>query len=428
MTQKTETLPPGNGTAVSGATEWLPRLFRNTYTRAGQRFQLDNWSVKIQYCGHRHTFSLSAKTKLKAAVEAKTIHELIRSKGWDVAIREHSRRNKPATNIPLEPEGEDYWKARLLPRRYQFPPSAETPRDLAARIDDEAGRGYWFPLFTSHPETARVKAEQIRRMILENGWDTTCRSCSRELIVGFEWFDNPILWTYTTIHTLVGPSAPNAGATATTGDSNPILILETDAGIRGALEWCINQQPGFLSVPCDAEKFGKAFEQHRPLMVVLNRNLAERVGFDSPGRVAAIRRGVPAVTYSVVPEGDQLFVSTPGGAEGYLLKRVSPTRLLAPVVSQTGPPNLSVEDLLPRVKSYFKELLVLRSDREASGLARLTRREHEVLALLSKGCVDKEIAQALGISVWTVHGHIKNIFERLRVRTRTEAVVRYLNK
>ena len=44
------------------------------------------------------------------------------------------------------------------------------------------------------------------------------------------------------------------------------------------------------------------------------------------------------------------------------------------------------------------------------------------------GCVDKEIAQAMGISVWTVHGHIKKVFEQLNVRTRTEAVIRYLEK
>ena len=48
--------------------------------------------------------------------------------------------------------------------------------------------------------------------------------------------------------------------------------------------------------------------------------------------------------------------------------------------------------------------------------------------LLSKGCVDKEISTAMGISVWTVHGHIKKIFERLNVRTRTEAVIRHLEK
>ncbi len=85
-------------------------------------------------------------------------------------------------------------------------------------------------------------------------------------------------------------------------------------------------------------------------------------------------------------------------------------------------------DLLARAKSYFKQLLQPRSNHMASAIGRLTRRESEVLALLSKGCVDKEIAQALGISAWTVHGHIKNIFERLQVRTRTEAVVRYLEK
>jgi DNA-binding NarL/FixJ family response regulator len=65
---------------------------------------------------------------------------------------------------------------------------------------------------------------------------------------------------------------------------------------------------------------------------------------------------------------------------------------------------------------------------QPAALAKLTRREREVLVLLSKGCVDKEIAQAMGISVWTVHGHIKNIFKRLHVRTRTEAVIRYLEK
>jgi DNA-binding CsgD family transcriptional regulator len=58
----------------------------------------------------------------------------------------------------------------------------------------------------------------------------------------------------------------------------------------------------------------------------------------------------------------------------------------------------------------------------------LTRREHEILELLSKGYPDKEIANALGISSWTVHGHVKNIFAKLDVHTRTEAVVRSLQK
>jgi len=99
-----------------------------------------------------------------------------------------------------------------------------------------------------------------------------------------------------------------------------------------------------------------------------------------------------------------------------------------PVLSAVRLPNASNEDFLSAVKAYFKEVLRARLDGGTSALARLTPRENDVLVLLAKGCVDKEIAQVLGISIWTVHGHIKKIFERLQVRTRTEAVVRYLEK
>jgi DNA-binding NarL/FixJ family response regulator len=123
-----------------------------------------------------------------------------------------------------------------------------------------------------------------------------------------------------------------------------------------------------------------------------------------------------------------MFVSTPGGASGDLVKRVKPERLLEPILNVASRSELMTDELLLRVKYYFQELLQLHSSHDNSALANLTRRESEVLALLSKGCVDKEIAQAMGISVWTVHGHIKKIFEQLNVRTRTEAVIRYLEK
>lgn len=64
------------------------------------------------------------------------------------------------------------------------------------------------------------------------------------------------------------------------------------------------------------------------------------------------------------------------------------------------------------------------TDAAAFPIDTLTKREREVLALLGQGLADKEIAAALGISPWTVHGHVKKIFERLGVRTRTEAVIR----
>jgi len=61
-------------------------------------------------------------------------------------------------------------------------------------------------------------------------------------------------------------------------------------------------------------------------------------------------------------------------------------------------------------------------------MAKLTPRENEILTLLAKGDLAKEIANTLGISIWTVHGHVKSIFEKFNVHTRTEAVVKFLQK
>ena len=70
----------------------------------------------------------------------------------------------------------------------------------------------------------------------------------------------------------------------------------------------------------------------------------------------------------------------------------------------------------------------LSTPESARETARLTQRERDILNLLSEGCLDKEIADALGISLWTVHSHLKKIYEKLGVHTRTEAAIRYLHK
>jgi DNA-binding NarL/FixJ family response regulator len=322
-----------------------------------------------------------------------------------------------------------YWRQRLLQRRYRFPAGGESEQDLAAYIDHEEA-GYFFPLGSSELETASARAGVIYQTVLQHGWNEVCRRFSRELIVTFEWCLNPVLWTYTTIHTLVGkPAVPESKSPPANPNRQRVLVAEWDAGIRRAVCWSIDQQAGFSSVPCDTpDAFARALTTHKPRLALMNQNLAGRLGFKSIGAIAPIQPEVPALTYSVHVDGDRMFVSTPGGASGYLVKRVPPDRLLEPILSVNARSELMTGDFLLRVKYYFQELLQLHSGHDNPVLARLTRREREVLGLLSKGCVDKEIAQAMGISVWTVHGYIKSIFERLHVRTRTEAVIRYLEK
>ncbi|MGA9779401.1 MAG: response regulator transcription factor [Verrucomicrobiia bacterium] len=357
------------------------------------------------------------------------------------SVRKFGRIKTPSDIVSASPSEKDqpendfsrtdarYWRQRLLLRRYRFPASGGSEQDLAAQID-HAGIGFFFPLGTPDVETAAAKACQIYQAAVKQGWSAACQQFSRELIVSFEWCLNPVLWTYTTIHTLVGKrTGPESNLSPPNPHRQRVLVVELDAGIRRALCWSIDQQAGFVSVPCDSPaSFTYALKLHKPRMVLLNRNMAGRIGFKSAGTVTPVQPGVPALTYSIHADGDQMFVSTPGGAGGYLVKRVKPDRLLEPILKVASRSELMTEDFLLRVKYYFQELLQLHSGQDSPGLARLTHREQEVMELLSKGCVDKEIAQAMGISLWTVHGHIKKIFERLQVRTRTEAVVRYLEK
>ena len=314
-------------------------------------------------------------------------------------------------------------------RRYHFPPSAEKESDLAVRIE-YGGVGYFFPLGTSDQDEAALKAKQIHEVVTREGWAAANRNYSRELIIAFEWSLQPVLWTYTTIHTLLSdPVATPLPAEMTPPGTRRVLIVELDDGIRRALSWSVNQEAGFSSVTCSTvEGFKDSISRHNPGFVIMNRNLGGRLGLDTPGTLALIQPDMPVVTYSAYADGDQMFVSTPGGAEGYLVKRVKPACLLEPVSPASTLQKPALDTLLSQVKTYFQKLLQGAAVHERSTLSKLTQREQEVLALMSKGCVDKEIAQVMGISAWTVHGHIKNIFERLNVHTRTEAVVRYLEK
>jgi DNA-binding NarL/FixJ family response regulator len=323
---------------------------------------------------------------------------------------------------------ENYWKARLLRRRYHFA-AGGSEQDLAVWVDHDK-MGFFFPLGTADEEKAAERACHIHQLALKQDWDVICRKFSRELIVSFEWCENPLMWTYTTIHTLIGEQFPlDSNEFAKYVNRQCVFVVERDDGIRRALCWSISQQPQFIAVPCDSEDaFARALTLQKPNLVLFSRRLAGSLGRSFSGTISQLEPGVTTLTYSVHVDGDQMFGSTPGGAEGYLIQRVKPDRVLDPIRNVAHRPNLQVKDALTSVKTFFQALLQSHSEPEIPGLPKLSRREREVLTLLSKGLVDKEIAQSLRISVWTVHDYVKSLFERLNVHTRTEAVARFLEK
>ncbi len=162
-------------------------------------------------------------------------------------------------------------------------------------------------------------------------------------------------------------------------------------------------------------------------LAFVNHDLPDEPGMACLEELQRVRPSLAVLSYSVFEDTDQLFKSTPGGAVVYMLKRTSPGRIFEPIEQLAGPATR--EQIASHVRKYFQHLsALLPSGPPFWELAKLTPREHEVLAFLSKGDLVKEIADTLGISKWTVQSHVKSIFEKLKVHTRTEAVIKYLRK
>ena len=121
-------------------------------------------------------------------------------------------------------------------------------------------------------------------------------------------------------------------------------------------------------------------------------------------------------------EDDELvFQALEAGADGYLLKRTKPADLRAALLDVLGGGAPMTSEIARRVVESFRQRARFRDE-----TIRLTSREEEVLVLLSKGYSNKEIADHLSLSIDTVRSHLKHIYEKMHVRSRTAAVVRFM--
>ena len=415
---------------------WPQRLFRNTFTYKGRSVKVRGWSVKIQLFGKRRTFSLSSSDPTQAAAEACYLYQTINTRGWDAVGQRHARAAfqshfdkvvaAPAAGVESDPER---WKHRLIHRPYpqQTDPNADS--ELSVRIE-HAGISRYFPLGTPDEAAAAAAAMRIHRTIVHQGWAIANQKFSRELTLALRWLDDPLAWTYTTIHTWKsGDPRPSLANQNFRSACRSVVIVEPDAGIRLALAACVNRQDGFK---CRAVYAGAAEAlreiTRQPVDVILaNYSLPNQPGSVCLQELQRVKPGLVGLLYSVFEDSDQLFKSTPGGSAGYMLKRTPSFRIFDPVAETTS--ALTRELIATRIREYFQRLVeAMPVGPSVLEMAKLTPREHEVLALLAKGYLAKEIADSLGISIWTVHGHAKSIFEKLNVHTRTEAVVKFLHK
>ena len=415
---------------------WRERLFKNTYTYKGRHVEVSGWSVKIQLFGKRKTFALSTRDRAQAAGEACELYQTILAHGWEGAAQRPAGAGlrfklapSPLTSPLSIASDVKYWRGRLVHRKYPEALGSQSGREFSVRIE-HAGTRHYFPLETSHDTKAARRAMRIYRTVVKKGWTSANAAFPRELTLALRWQDNPVAWTYTTIHTW--KSSRGFGPVTQRSNRRPglgVMVIEPDDGIRSALASCTNNQDGFRceGAFASAEEALGAMRRCTVELFLANHDVPPAAGAAGWEEVQRVMPGLAGIFYSDFEDAEQLFKAAPGGAIVYMLKRTAPLRILDSVADMVRP--VSREQIVAHVRDYFQRLAASLPSSPPSGeLTKLTPREHEILALLSKGDLGKEIADKLGISFWTVQDHVKRIFEKLNVHSRIEAVVKLLQK
>jgi DNA-binding NarL/FixJ family response regulator len=205
-----------------------------------------------------------------------------------------------------------------------------------------------------------------------------------------------------------------------------VALVEDRDEIRAQLAHTIGQCASLHVTQTypDAESALRDLPSHQPDVVLMDINLP---GIDGVECVRQLKAKLPHVQFlmlTIYEDGNRLFQSLMAGASGYLLKRTTPDKLLAAIeeVHQGGVPM--TPEMARKVIRHFQEApKPAREDTQG-----LSPREAEVLQQLAHGFRYKEIEENLRISTGTLRTYVASIYKKLHVHSRTEAVVKYLNK
>jgi DNA-binding NarL/FixJ family response regulator len=208
-----------------------------------------------------------------------------------------------------------------------------------------------------------------------------------------------------------------------------VSIVEDDGGVREHLEMLINGGNDLrcVSSHSSAEEALAKLPGIKPDVVLMDINLPGITGIECTRKLKEKLPSVQILMLTMYDDADQIFQSLTAGASGYLLKRTPPTKLLDDIQAVKNGASPMSPKVARKVVEYFQSRMPTPAA-GGSGCENLSKREEEILDLLAKGYRYKEIADALGISFDTVRSHLRNIYEKLHVSSRTEAVVKYLGK
>lgn len=200
-----------------------------------------------------------------------------------------------------------------------------------------------------------------------------------------------------------------------------VALVEDDPAVRSGLELLLGASPSCHCVGAFAsgEDALAQLPALRPDVVLMDINLPGMSGIECIARLKALHPSLQIMMLTVFEDHDRIFQSLSAGASGYLLKQTPPAKLLEAITElQAGGAPMSTQ-IARRVVDAFRA-----TPAQPDAAAVLSPREKEIIGHLAKGYLYKEIAGQLGLSVETIRTHIHNIYEKLHVRSRTEAVMK----
>jgi DNA-binding NarL/FixJ family response regulator len=202
-----------------------------------------------------------------------------------------------------------------------------------------------------------------------------------------------------------------------------VAIVEDNAALGSSLRKIVESATDFrcVGVWTTAEEALKKIEAFRPQVILMDINLPGMSGIHATARIKQHLPELQVIMVTVYRDHDQIFAALKAGASGYLLKRSTPEEVRQAIRDvRSGGAPMSAEIARRVVEAFHQPAKA--ADTET---VKLSKRETEILEHLTKGLANKEIADRLDISVETVRVHLRRIYEKLHVHSRTEAAMKF---
>jgi DNA-binding NarL/FixJ family response regulator len=204
-----------------------------------------------------------------------------------------------------------------------------------------------------------------------------------------------------------------------------IALVEDQPEVSENWSRLINSFPEFVCVRAciSAEEALREIPALKPDVVLMDIFLPRMSGIECTARLKELLPDTQIIILTAMNDRELVFLALEAGADGYLLKRTKPADLRRGLLeAQTGGAPMSGEIARRVIESFHRKS---KTRAQAVGLS---AREEEILVLLSKGYSNKLIADELKISFDTVCSHLKRVYQKLHVNSRTEAIIRYLSQ